>query len=210
MDTRHNFGFLQLDHLSANLESDTSFEKISEDTVEGVARWETWRHQDTDHVLMWPLTFMNLSGHALDFFKLKVGPRGFDNETDLLVILDDLDLPLGRLRIRERGSSGGHNGLKSIETHLRTDAYSRLKLGIGSPTEEEVVTYVLHKFGDDERVIARRVLNAGTPVLKKWLTGESIQNLMPLTNGLSLEPTDEQTEQVEKDGAEGTDSEPQA
>ena len=210
MDTRHNFGFLQLDHLSSSLGANKEFEKVSEDTVEGVARWETWRHKDREHVLMWPLTFMNLSGHALDFFKLKVGPKGFDNETDLLVILDDLDLALGKMRIREKGSSGGHNGLKSIETHLRTDAYSRLKLGIGSPQEEEVVTYVLHKFGDQERVIAQQVLDAGTPVLTKWLTGETVKELMPLTNGLSFVPVEEEAKQDEKDKAEGPDSEPDA
>src|SRR5690606_30263674 len=104
--------------------------------------------------LVKPTTYMNLSGvavqHLCHFYKLA--------PTDILVIYDDMDLPLGRIRLRSHGSSGGHNGIKSIIQHLKTDQFARLKVGIGRRTGDDtkgVITHVLGPFGDDERILAR-------------------------------------------------------
>src|SRR5262245_27338559 len=122
--TRHNIGFGVLDYLAA---------------APGVGRWRTrFEAQLTEAVegteqvlLMKPETFMNLSGRAvraaMDFYKLPV--------TDLLVVCDDIALPLGKLRARAKGSDGGQKGLRSIEQQLGTQDYQRLRIGVGSPGE---------------------------------------------------------------------------
>ncbi len=89
---------------------------------------------------------MNLSGESvrevLDFYKLQV--------EDLLIIYDDLDLPAGHIKLRYKGGSGGHNGMKSIIAHLGTEEFKRIKMGIGRPAQGDIVSYVLGKFLKEE------------------------------------------------------------
>ena len=96
---------------------------------------------------MKPQTFMNLSGRAvravLDFYKLPL--------EDLLVVCDDFNLPLGKLRVRAKGSHGGQNGLRNIQEQLGTDDYARLRIGVGQPAPGEAVDFVLSKFKPGER-----------------------------------------------------------
>lgn len=142
-DTRHNVGFMVVDRLAEKYQ--VSFKPES--------RWkaEVAKVPGSDVWLVKPLTFMNLSGEsigALTRFR-KLSAAG------VLLVYDDLDLPLGRLRIRTKGSAGGHNGVKSAIQHLRTDSIPRIKVGIGRTAEDrargEVVGRVLGKFSPDER-----------------------------------------------------------
>ena len=109
--------------------------------------------------LLKPTTYMNRSGQAVravvDWFKL--------NPEQVLVVYDDMDLPLGRLRLRLKGSSGGHNGMKSIISHLGTQTFPRLRLGIGAPSQDdrtgETISHVLGKFAPQEREVVEAALD---------------------------------------------------
>ncbi|MFZ4565929.1 MAG: aminoacyl-tRNA hydrolase [Prochlorococcaceae cyanobacterium] len=152
--TRHNVGFLVLDRLASG--AGTSFRpqpRLQGDLADVGSGDQRLR-------LLKPTTFMNNSGQSvrasLDWFGW--GPE------QLLVIVDDMDLPLGRLRLRASGSAGGHNGLRSIIQHLGSDAFARLRIGIGAPGEspverrERTVGHVLGRFTDGERPLLDQVL----------------------------------------------------
>jgi peptidyl-tRNA hydrolase, PTH1 family len=138
-DTRHNVGFMVLDRLAAS--AGVPFQSSP--------KWQSHvaKLPGSSTLLLKPQTFMNLSGRAiqqiLSFHKWP--------PEQMLVIYDDVALPLGTLRFREKGSAGGHNGIKSILQHLGTDAFPRLKLGIGGSAPGEMVGHVLGKFSPDER-----------------------------------------------------------
>jgi len=115
-----------------------------------------------------PQTYMNLSGEAVAALCKK---HGVDLE-DVLVVCDDLDLPLSRIRLRAGGSAGGHNGLKSIIACLGTQDFARLRVGIGRPGEcarDSVVEYVLGDFARDEREMLEEVLDRATGAIECWL-----------------------------------------
>ncbi len=97
--------------------------------------------------LVMPLTYMNASGEAVARVLAESGAE----PSDLLVICDDVNLPLGMLRLRERGSDGGHNGLKSIIESLGTSSFARLRLGVGRPVDEVMTDFVLDRFAESER-----------------------------------------------------------
>ncbi len=112
-------------------------------------------HQPVPMLLAKPLTFMNLSGQAVralaDFHKLDLA--------DLLVIADDVHLPLGRLRARPGGSAGGHNGFKSVAQHLGTDQFARLRIGVGrGDAERDLADHVLARFDPDERPVIEEAI----------------------------------------------------
>ena len=145
-DTRHNVGFMLLDRLAL---------------AEGFAfksepKWQSHIAKLPDGtVLMKPQTFMNLSGRAvrqlLGFYKWDIA--------DILVAYDDVSLPLGHLRFREKGSAGGHNGIKSLIEHLGGDGFPRLKMGIGGAKGGAGMTgHVLGKFAPDERETLENML----------------------------------------------------
>ncbi len=185
MDTRHNFGFLLLDELSVFLEKQSGYRKTSEKTLTGIAQWQVWSHpRDGAFTLLWPLTFMNLSGRAIAHLMSLQTEGPFDATNDLLVVIDDLSLSLGTLRLRPKGSSGGHNGLKSVEAILGHRDYPRLRLGIGSPDDgQEVVDYVLDTFTEEERVLVDEVARQGREFLFSWLEGVSFDALVGKVNG---------------------------
>lgn len=135
--TRHNVGFMLLDRI-AHLEG-ASFTSTP--------KWQSHIAKLPDGTLLVkPQTFMNLSGRALaQLLAFHKWPA-----TEMLVIYDDTSLPLGTLRFREQGSAGGHNGIKSIIQSLGTDAFPRLKIGIGGCSPGELVGYVLGKFSPTE------------------------------------------------------------
>ncbi len=139
--TRHNLGFLTLDVLSRR-------HGLAWRRVGGPAQETRWRSAGRTVVLLKPLTFMNDSGAAVARIP------GLD-PAELLVVSDDLNLPLGRLRFRMGGGSGGHNGLASIIERLGTEAFPRLRLGIGSaPGGIDWADFVLTEFREDEREAA--------------------------------------------------------
>ncbi|MDX1681236.1 MAG: aminoacyl-tRNA hydrolase [Akkermansiaceae bacterium] len=135
--TRHNIGFMLLDRMATA--EGTEFKEIT--------RWqsELAKLQDGSWLIK-PQTFMNLSGRALqqvmNFYKLE--PR------EILVIYDDASLPLGTLRFREKGSAGGHNGIKSIIAQISTQEFPRLKIGIGGSGPADMSSHVLGKFSEEE------------------------------------------------------------
>ncbi len=128
------------------------------------------------HLLL-PLTYMNLSGTAvrryLDFFKLPA--------SCLVVVTDDIALSFGKLRLKTMGSAGGHNGLKSVETHLGSSHYVRLRMGIGHPGEKELAGYVLDSFSPEELKILATFVDRGVEVLLRLLK-ESVSHVMNVVN----------------------------
>jgi len=153
--TRHNVGFMVLEEIAKK--NNCSFresKKIFGKTCEYGAGMEKKR-------LLMPNTYMNESGKSVrsakDWFN-------FDNN-QLLVLVDDMDLPLGKIRVRSKGSSGGHNGLKSIINHLGTAEFKRLKIGIGPPSEDQqerkskTISHVLGRFSKEEFIILNLIIN---------------------------------------------------
>ncbi len=150
--TRHNVGFDVIDELAEQMDVEVKTKRhralcgIGHIGVEKV-------------VLVKPQTYMNLSGESVravtDFYKLNV-------ETDIIVIADDISLPTGKIRIRGKGSAGGHNGLKSIIAHVGTDRFQRIKVGVGA-NQGDLVKHVLGKFPKEEReVVDEAVRNAAS------------------------------------------------
>jgi PTH1 family peptidyl-tRNA hydrolase len=128
-----------------------------------------------------PQTYMNLSGEAVralvDYYRI---PR-----SRVLLLVDDADLPLGEIRLRGKGSSGGHHGLESIEHHLGSRDYARLRLGIGRQTsgERQIKDYVLGRFTAEEFKLLERVLARAAEQVEGWFT-EGIEMAMTKFNGL--------------------------
>ena len=156
--TRHNTGFEVLDAVARTLGVDVSREKFSSLIGEAFYSGEKV-------VLVKPLTYVNNSGMSarsvLDFFSV---------ETErFLVVCDDYNLPLGKLRFRRSGSSGGHNGLESVITHLNTDAFARLRVGIGAPEGMDASDYVLGKFAPGERDASARAVATARDAVLCWL-----------------------------------------
>lgn len=145
-ETRHNVGFMVLDRLAA----------AAGVAFQSVPKWQSHlaKLPDSGTILLKPQTFMNLSGRAihqiLTFHKW--------TPEQILVIYDDVALPLGTLRFREKGSAGGHNGIKSILQHFGTDAFPRLKLGIGASEPGEMTGHVLGKFSPAEQPLLENML----------------------------------------------------
>ena len=156
--TRHNVGFEVVDELARR--GGVAFESAPADAL--VAKW-----RDRDTLVAKPLTFMNLSGQAIGelvrYFKIEVG--------DVLVILDEVQLPLGKLRARARGSAGGHNGLKSVIEHLGADV-SRLRIGVGrGDARRDLADHVLAKFDRDEAAEVERMIARAADAAEAFVAG---------------------------------------
>ncbi len=155
-DTRHNIGFMVLDRLAGHLPK-KNFEEVHGCS----SRYLRGTYAGRPLFLQKPETFMNLSGEAIAALmrREELEPR------ELLVVYDDMDLELGRLRIRERGSCGGHNGIRSIIEHLGTESFPRLRVGIGHRKGGNGVDHVLSPFEADERAVLEKVLAAAAEAL---------------------------------------------
>ena len=174
--TRHNVGWWLIDHLA------------------DVWHFDGWKKDGESHVangsvggvkvrLVKPQTFMNLSGQALKNF---VRRPFWSPAKDLLNVVDEVQLPVGRIRIRPRGSAGGHNGLKSVEHALGTLEYGRLRIGVG-PSEErkgiykDLADFVLSPFARDERDDILALMPQLTSTVETWLN-EGVEKAMSLHN----------------------------
>ena len=155
--TRHNVGWMVLDRLAERAGLDG---RVKARDAAAVVRG---RYLDLDLVLVKPTTFMNLSGQAVR----KVLAREHAPMGDLLVVVDDFALPLGRLRLREEGSAGGHNGLRSIIAEMETQKFARLRVGIGEPSAS-AVDHVLSRFAPAEEADLARVLDAAADAVVDW------------------------------------------
>ena len=143
---KHGFAFRHAAHLNGEL-------------AQGTVR-------DKKVLLLLPTTFMNLSGEAVrrcvDYFKVPLD--------HLIVVCDDVALPIGTIRMRPKGSCGGHNGLKSIEAHLNTEHYARLRVGVSAPGNEDLADYVLGRFSQEENKVIEEATLKAIEVLDVWMT----------------------------------------
>lgn len=154
--TRHNMGFMIIDEFAKknNLE-------ITKNKFDGL--YTEFLHNNEKIILLKPQRYINLSGEVIkkyvDFFKIPV--------SDLLIINDDLDLPFGKVKIKYKGSSGGHNGLKNIELHLQTNEYKRIKIGISNNKDIDTKDYVLGKIKDKE--LLEQIIKNGVNIIEDYL-----------------------------------------
>jgi len=167
--TRHNVGFEVVDELARR--AGGGYESAPAEAI--VARWRA-----SDTLLVKPLTFMNHSGQAigelLRYFKIEIG--------DLLVVVDEAQLPLGKLRARSRGSAGGHNGLKSVIAHLGEE-FSRLRVGVGRGDDRrDLADHVLARFDRDEAAEAERMITRAADASETFITS-GIEAVMNTFNG---------------------------
>ena len=153
--TRHNCGFMVIDRLASKLNVD-----VDQNKFKGLYAKVKYRGEDI--ILLKPQTYMNLSGESvnavMNFCKI-------DKEA-LLVIYDDLDMPVGKLRLRKTGSAGGHNGIKNIIAHLNSQDFKRIRVGIDRHKYMNVAEYVLSRFSIVEsEAIEQGIENAANAVL---------------------------------------------
>jgi len=154
--TRHNVGFEVIDILARSSGAGTFSRRFQAEMAETFEEGEKV-------LLVKPETFMNLSGLAVrqvtDFYQVPL--------EELLVICDDVNLPLGKLRFRARGTHGGHNGLRDIQSHLGTTEYSRLRIGVDAPGED-LVDHVLSRFRPAEKKVMQDALILAAEAVSFW------------------------------------------
>ena len=150
--TRHNVGFLVVDRLAEQF--GLAWERLT--------KWDAVLAQCGEVFLLKPMSFMNRSGHPLfaiaQFYKI--------DPAEILVVLDDLALPLGRLRLRAGGGSGSHNGLESIIVQFGTEEIPRLRIGIGAAPRDGGVDYVLSRFFEEEKPLVRSTIDRAAEAVK--------------------------------------------
>lgn len=176
-DTRHNIGFTILDAFAADAGvsfSDRRYGSVSSSKYKG-----------RTFVLLKPSTYMNLSGHAVDYW-LKKEKTGVEN---LLVIVDDIALPLGSIRMKPKGTDGGHNGLSHINTILGTSEFTRIRVGIGNGFRKgSQVNYVLGRWNPEEkkfleeriRIVIEMIKSFGTVGTELTMTAFNRSSKMPV------------------------------
>lgn len=182
--TRHNIGFMVVDEL-------VRARQVQWQGTKFFGEWacESRAGNHRDYFLK-PQTYMNLSGESVAALATfyKIAPA------DILVIYDDMDLPLGRIRVAARGSSGGHNGIKSIIQMLGTEEFARVKIGIGRPLDVRVATvdYVLMPFAPPERELVRQIIQRSVQAAQVYLQ-KGIQDAMNEFNGKTAKEMHPQT-----------------
>jgi len=169
--TRHNVGFDVIDEIARR-------QSVGFESAPAEALIAKWRRPEEAVLLVKPLTFMNLSGQAVGelarYFKIEVA--------DLIVVVDEVDLPLGKLRARKRGSAGGHNGLKSVIAHLG-DEFARLRLGVGRGGDQRnLADHVLSRFEKDEAAEVERMTARAADAAEMFITS-GIEAVMNAFNG---------------------------
>jgi len=175
--TRHNVGFRVVD-LLADRWGLTGQGRVKE----GAGLLEVSRPDPVGRVLLIkPLKYMNRSGGPL---RAALRQTDVDVAADLLVVADDIDLPLGKIRLRRSGSAGGHNGMRDIIATFGTNEFNRLRVGVGRTGE--AVDHVLATFKPDEREIADEMVAVGADAAERWLR-DGIDEAMNAFNGLELD-----------------------
>jgi PTH1 family peptidyl-tRNA hydrolase len=156
--TRHNVGFQVIDRLAEGPQTGPFQERFHAEVAE-------WRDGPDRVLLVKPLTFMNLSGRCVravaDYHQVPW--------EDVLVVCDDFNLPLGQLRLRSKGTHGGHNGLRDVQNHLGTTAYPRLRIGVGAPDAADAVDHVLSRFRAGERAAIDEAVGRAAEAAAVWV-----------------------------------------
>ena len=171
-EARHNTGFMVVDQLARDYHLG-AFTHLKQEAVavSGVINGEKV-------MLVKPTTFMNDSGRAVgplvDYYDIDLD--------DLVIVNDDLDMPVGKVRLKTHGASGGHNGLKSIISALGTKNFNRVKVGIDHPQHGTVVSHVLGKFSKEERPKFDQAVEQAEHALEDWINGEDFAKLMNAYN----------------------------
>lgn len=174
-DTKHNIGFMAIDRIVKNLDvnftEDKNFKaEIGSDFINGEKIY-----------FIKPTTFMNNSGIAvkalLTYYNISI--------KDMIIIYDDLDMEVGKIRFRQKGSAGGHNGIKSIIAHLGIQEFDRIKVGIGRPNGRmTVINHVLGKFDKNDEIMISNTLDKVDNAVKYYLQTNDFQKTMQKYNGL--------------------------
>ena len=179
--TRHNIGFRIVDNLARDME--TEFKK-AKSYYSLISRGMINNHKV---ILVKPQTFMNLSGRAVNrvvsYYKIPL--------QDLLIVYDDLNLELGKIRIRKRGSAGGHKGMESIMQYLNSEDIPRLRVGIGNPSLNfnfDCVSYVLSNFNNDEEDKIKGTIKLSTEVINIIIREDGFEKAMRKYNRKLIEP----------------------
>lgn len=165
--TRHNMGFMAIDAIAQQYNVSFQKEKFG-------GLYTEIRIDGETYLLLKPQKYINLSGEVIkkymDFYKIPI--------ENLLVISDDFDMEFGRIRLKLKGSSGGHNGLKNIEMHLGTQNYHRIKIGISNRKEIDTKDYVLGKLNSEEQKKLKEVLETMPKIFEDYrhLTFENLMN----------------------------------
>ena len=171
--TRHNIGFDTLDVIASKNNIKFNKTKFRADFGEGIIGGEKV-------ILVKPQTFMNLSGESIrplrDFYKVP--------DENIIVIYDDISLPLGKLRLRGKGSAGGHNGMKSIIYQLNTDIFPRIKIGVGAPpnADYDLADFVLGKFSKDEIEVLTKTVDKVSDAVESIIRN-GVEKTMSKFNG---------------------------
>lgn len=163
--TRHNIGFMAIDELAKRWNISLNEQKFKGVFGAGFVNGEKI-------ILLKPLTYMNLSGESIrplmDYYKIDV--------EDFVVLYDDLDIPVGKLRLRMKGSAGGHNGVKSTISHLGTQEFQRIRMGIDRPKNGmKVVDYVLGRFTSEEIPDVNHSIEKAADACEEWLNKPFLQ-----------------------------------
>ena len=170
--TRHNIGFAAIDYIADKYNIELNWVKFKGVFGEGFI-------DNKKVILLKPTTYMNLSGESIreviNFYKIS-------NE-EIIVLYDDISLEVGRLRIREKGSHGGHNGIKSIIANLGTDVFPRVKIGVGAP-KGNLVSHVLGKFDNEEVEILKETIKASSEATSIIIKSD-IKSAMNKLNGFN-------------------------
>jgi PTH1 family peptidyl-tRNA hydrolase len=175
--TRHNVGFRVVDLLADRWQL-TGAGRLRD----GAALLEAQRPEPVGRVLLVkPMRYMNLSGGPL---RAALRQTDVDITSEMLVVADDIDLPLGRIRLRRSGSAGGHNGLRDIISSFGSNEFNRLRIGVGRAGE--AVDHVLATFKPDERELADEMVQLGADAAERWL-GDGIDEAMNAFNGLDVD-----------------------
>ena len=187
--TRHNIGFNAVDALAKSWQISLSENR----KFQGIFG-EGNRPRGQKIRLLKPLTYMNLSGQAIraaaDWYKIPA--------ESVLIVYDDMDLPIGKLRMRLAGSAGGHNGMKSTISHLSTDKFPRLRIGIGKPqndaakNEKDTISFVLGKFSSEESQLVEKVLKLVVEAVELSLH-QGVEKAMSLYNSRTIAETNAET-----------------
>ena len=174
VETRHNVGFMLIDKMCKELDLKFTVDKIFQVEIAS-----TFLKGEKVYFAK-PLTFMNESGRAVHAL---LSYYGLDID-DLLVIYDDLDMAVGKIRLRSKGSAGGHNGIKSIIKHIDSQDFKRIKIGIGRPKEGmSVIHHVLGKFDKDDVILILNTLDKVDSAVKDYLQIQNFEQTMQKYNG---------------------------
>ncbi|MDU2664829.1 MAG: aminoacyl-tRNA hydrolase [Clostridium perfringens] len=172
--TRHNIGFDVIDYMANKYNIDVNREKFKGICGEGFI-------ENKKVILLKPLTYMNLSGESIrelaNFYKLE--------DDEIIVVYDDISLDIGRLRIREKGSAGGHNGIKSIIQNLGGDKFPRVKVGVGQP-KDNLVNHVLGKFSKEDREHIEKVIPLVSDAIVEIVKNDAKESMNKF-NGVNIE-----------------------